>query len=78
MSKKALRVDPGADCKRRVAEIKDLLPKEVRTIITERHREYNTASGIRLISNVIAGYSSDLKLTEILEKIAKEKEANNG
>lgn len=73
-----LRVDPGADCKRRVSAIKDKLPKEVRSIIMERYREYNTGSGSSLINNVIAGRSADLRLTEILEKIAKEKGGNNG
>lgn len=68
-----LRVDPGVECKRRVAAIKSQLPKGVKAIITKEHSEYDTIAGGRLIDNVIAGKSSDLKLTEILEEIAKPK-----
>lgn len=69
---KKLRVSPGAECKRRVAAIRDRLPKNVRQLLTASHREYDSAEGLILINNVLSGRSQDLKLTEILEAIAKE------
>lgn len=74
---KQLRVDPGADCKRRVKLIKKKLPKNIKQKIFQDHKEYDTASGTRLIDNVIAGRSADLKLTEILETIVAKKGGNN-
>jgi hypothetical protein len=78
MTTKTVRVDPGADCKRRVANIRTALPKDIKKIIIAKYPEYNTIANGKLIENVLAGKSADLRLTEIFEAIAKEKGGKNG
>lgn len=77
MEKTAQRTSPATACKERVAAIRAKLPKNVRLLIMDKYSEYNTGTGSILINNVLAGRSADLKLTEILEKIAAEQEGGD-
>lgn len=64
-----LRVSPIQDLKNRVSEIRDDLPVSYRKIIYQHYAKYNTKAGRRLIANVVDLRSTDVALTEILEKI---------
>lgn len=68
--KKQLRQSPNDMYRARVEKVKPFLPKNFREIIFEKFPEYNTSSNSNLIMNVLAGRSSDVRLTEILEQIA--------
>lgn len=65
-----LHQSPSKKCKAEVLEIKNDLPKNVKELIFEKFPQYNTAKGVNLISNVLAGRTADLKLTEILKSFA--------
>ena len=65
-----LRQDPSRHYKKRVAAIKDKLPRIYRRILFEHYPEYNCHEGLTLLSNVICLRGSDVRLTEILERIA--------
>ena len=65
-----LRIDPNTACKEEVQKIKANLPKNIRDRICEKFPEYNTKIGSKLMDNVLAGRSADLRLTEILKQFA--------
>ena len=66
-----LRVDPGKACKKRVADIKPILPRSYRQILFSNYPEYQQHYGAQLLNNVMNLRAADMRLTEILEKIAK-------
>lgn len=65
-----LRKDPNATCKAEVSKIKNQLPKNIRKQVCEKFPQYNTKTGSKLLDNVLAGRSADLRLTEILKSFA--------
>lgn len=69
--KSQLRVSPNEHYKKRVKDIKHLLPKNVREIVFASYPKYLTLDGIQLLNNVLTGSSSDVLLTQILEQVAQ-------
>jgi len=67
---KIQRVRPADSYRNRVAAIKNSLPLNYRKILFSNHPEYETAKGKALISQVLALNTTDILLTEILERIA--------
>ena len=57
--------------KNRVAIAKKNLPKNWRKMVFEKMPELNTHSGSTLLTNVLAGRSSDYRITEVLESIVE-------
>jgi len=70
-----LRRSPDCFYKVRVQKIRARLPKNIRSIVCEKHPEYNCLKGIALLNNVLTMKSSDVYLTEILEDIAQDYES---
>lgn len=58
------------ELKTRVLAVRPRLPQNIRSLVIDQHPEYDTAFGSRKLNNVLAGASSDEKLTEILESFA--------
>ncbi len=58
--------------KERLKRILRTLPENWKTILFEKHPEYNNYKGVTLIANIIYFRSSDATLTQILEDIANE------
>lgn len=59
------------DIKERIKKVKNIPLKNLRTKILFLHPEYDTKQGKTLINNVLNLKSTDLRLCEILEKIAQ-------
>jgi hypothetical protein len=66
-----IKISPSHLYKERVARIKDSLPRNYITIILKNYPEYDTAKGYSLIRNVVSLRTSDVKITDILERIEK-------
>lgn len=64
--------DTRALLKERVAAVKQRLPKNWRKLVFEKMPEFNTHSGSTLLTNVLAGRSTDYRITAILESIVEE------
>lgn len=58
------------ELKARVLAVRPRLPQNIRALVLEKYREYDTAQGSRKLNNVLAFASSDARLTEILESLA--------
>ena len=56
--------------KERIKTIKSKLPRDYRKVVKKMYPEYNTIEGMDLLNNVVALRSTDLRLCEILERIA--------
>lgn len=67
---KPLKRKPVQACKARVEAAKPNLPEGWVSILIRHYPEYDTIAGGHLLKNIIAGRSSDLIITEIIEKIA--------
>lgn len=57
--------------KERVAAVKPHLPKNWRKLVFEKMPELNTHTGSTLLTNVLAGRSTDYRITEVLESIVE-------
>lgn len=66
-----IKSSPVQHYKSRVGAIKDILPANWKEIIIKHYPQYNTVQGGVLINNVSLMRASDVKLTEIMERIAK-------
>lgn len=64
-----LRESPSSRLKSEIAAIRNDLPKDIRERIFKRFPEYNTYKNGTLINNVLAGTSSDARLTEIIKAL---------
>lgn len=53
----------------RITSLKPHLPKGWRKILCEEYPEYDTMKGQHKVSNVMSLHSTDLELTERLEKL---------
>lgn len=73
VQEKVNRVSANAEYKNRVKAIKDKLPSNWRDIIIRNFPKYGSQKAYVLMSNVLAGRSADVTLTEYMEAIVDNK-----
>jgi hypothetical protein len=68
--KKFKTIKPVDVYRDKIKALRKNLPSGFRAIIYKHYPEYNSNEGISLINNVISGASTEVVITEILERIA--------